>query len=293
MGLHKPADNMLTDRATDFAHAGERNRTSYPTNVPSSSTQSLVQPLGGAAQIGMYPNGYRGSPGQADQCPIESSTYPRYIPQRDHPDGHNGQSYGQVGGPDVGHWLGFQEYQDESHTLPGNKKPFLPLTESYTKETLNISSPRSCNLLNAVLENADRLYSPPLNVILRELGIPNHPTDVVLGGLRAIESWSKLPRLNAHTIFQLLFLAQTVSLTLGHNSQIVQEKLWRDGQHLILQMPPSHNLDTLYCQINRLYGISETRQQYRSTIIIPNSVEETFAFQTCVKLFTRKYIDLT
>jgi hypothetical protein len=108
-------------------------------------------------------NGYHGSPRQTDQCLIESPTHPRYTTQQDHPSGRNSQSYGQIGGPNKRHRLTrreFQEYQDESHTPLGNKRPFSPLAESYTIGTLTVSSPHSCNLLNAVLENAGRLYSP-------------------------------------------------------------------------------------------------------------------------------------
>lgn len=124
--------NSFDGGSQGFAHAVERHRTSYPTNMLSLSTQSPVQQLG-RMYSGNPPNGYHGSPG------------------------HNGQSYEQVGGPDEEYRLvrrEFQEYRDESHTPLGNKRPFSPLAESYTIGTLTVSSPHSCNLLNAVLENA-------------------------------------------------------------------------------------------------------------------------------------------
>ena len=115
-----------------FAHASERLKPFYPTNTPSSSTQSRVQQLGSVVQIRMYsaspPNGYRGSPGQADQCLAESPTHSSI--QQDHPSGHNSQLYGKVGEPDEDGK--FQEHQDECHAPLGNKKPFLSLAESYT-----------------------------------------------------------------------------------------------------------------------------------------------------------------
>lgn len=150
---------MFTRRANGFAHADERHRTSYPTNIPSLSAQSPVEQLGSAVQIRMYslPNGYRGSPGQAYQCLIESPTHQRYTIQQDYPGGCNGQSYGQAGGPNEGHRpvrREFPEYQDKSHTPLGNKRPFSPLAGGYTMETLTVSSPHYCNPLNAVLDNA-------------------------------------------------------------------------------------------------------------------------------------------
>jgi hypothetical protein len=111
------------------------------------------------------PNGYRGSPGQAYQCLIESTTHQGYTIQQDYPSRYNGQSYEQVGGPNEGHRpvrREFQEYQDKSHIPLGNKGPFSPRAKSYTTETLTVSSPHSCNLPNTVLENAGCLYSPAL-----------------------------------------------------------------------------------------------------------------------------------
>ena len=102
-------------------------------------------------------------PDRPGQCLIKYPTHPRYTAQQDHPSGHNSQSYGQVGGPDKGHrpiHREFQEYQDESHTPLGNKRPFLPLTESYTTGALTVSSPHPRSLLNTVLEDAGCLYSP-------------------------------------------------------------------------------------------------------------------------------------
>ena len=284
---------MFTHRANGigggsqgFAHVGERHRTSYHANMLPLSAQSPVQQSESAVRIRMHstnpPNGYRGWLGQADQY---------LATQQDHPSGHNGQSYGQVGGPGEGHRpirREVQEYRDESRTPLGNRRPFSPLSERYTIGTLTISNPHSCNLLNTVLENAGRLYSPPLSIILQQLGMPDNPTDSVLEGLRAIKSWLELPTLNAHTIFRLLFLAQAVSLTLGYDSRGVREKLWCDGKRLVLQIPLICDQDLLCYHINRLYGISETRQQLRSV-----DLEETFAFQTCAELFTRKFIDLT
>ena len=71
---------------------------------------------------------------------------------------HMGRSVGRMRG--VG--LSVENFKDESHTPLGNKRPFSPLTESYTIGTLTVSSPHSCNLPNTVLENAGCLYSPAL-----------------------------------------------------------------------------------------------------------------------------------
>jgi hypothetical protein len=103
------------------------------------------------------PNGYRGSPGQAYQCLIESTTHQGYTIQQDYPSRYNGQSYEQAGGPNEGHRpvrREFQEYQDKSHTPLGNKRPFSPRAESYIVGALTVSSPHSNNPLNAVLENS-------------------------------------------------------------------------------------------------------------------------------------------
>ena len=126
--------NGFNGRSQGFTYAGKRHRTSYPTNTLPLSTQSPVQQLGRMYSANP-PNGYRGSPGQAGQCLIESSIHPGYTTQQDHLSGHNGRSYGKVGGPDKGHRFAhreFQEYQDGFHAPLGNKGSFVHPAESYT-----------------------------------------------------------------------------------------------------------------------------------------------------------------
>jgi len=146
-----------------FTHANKRHRTSYPTNILSLNAQSPVEQLGSPVQIRMYsanpPNGYHSSPEQADHCLTEYPTHPRYATRQNYPSRHNGQSYGQVGGPDEGRrppHRGFQAYRGESHAPLGGGGSFSLLAEGYTIGTLTVSSPHSCNLLNAALGNASR-----------------------------------------------------------------------------------------------------------------------------------------
>ena len=118
---------MFTHRANGFAHAGERHRTSYPTNIPSLSAQSPMEQLGSAVQTRMYsanpPNGYHSSPGQADQCLIGYQTQPGYETRQNYLSRHNGQSYGQVGGPDGGRW---PLHRGSLNTALGNTSRYVP-----------------------------------------------------------------------------------------------------------------------------------------------------------------------
>lgn len=125
---------MFTHRANGFAHAGERHRTSYPTNIPSLSAQSPMEQSGSAVQTRIYnanpPNGCHSSPGQADQCLIGYPTHPGYATRQNYLSRHNGQSYRQVSEPDEGGWPLHRRSLNAALGNASRHVPALPVSNS-------------------------------------------------------------------------------------------------------------------------------------------------------------------
>ena len=171
--------------------------------------------------------------------------------------------------------------------------PLEANSENIYFNTSSLSQQHPCTLINKVLSAAHGLYSPPLREILTALGMQQESRLAVIEGLQVINLLLGAPdAFNSYIIIRLLFLAKTIALALGEDFGRAQEEIYLDGRRLILQLPSKHERGPLHYQVRALCGRPKTQwTQLEDIMGVPGPIdpENSFSFQTCAVLLTRKY----